>query len=105
MEDKREILAVVVEALTFTHEEFLALARLAQTQEGYVTQLMEEGLIEPSKEGLWPGRALVRLLEASRLASELDIGIEAASIIASLVQEITRLKAKLARLGEEDAAR
>jgi chaperone modulatory protein CbpM len=81
------------------------ICRICGIREAVLIEMVEEGLVEPSREHQWTfsGVALTRIRTALRLQRDLDINLTAVAITLDLLDEIAVLRRRLnVQMGPRD---
>ena len=91
---------VVEEEIEFT---FVDLCRACGAEQGYLLELVQEGVLEPignsPDDWRFSGPSLRTARAALRLDHGLELGPSGAALVLELLEEIAQLRAKLRRAG------
>lgn len=97
---KREIISglIVDEQMSLSIEE---LCRACRVSREWVLELVDEGILEPRRRErgviYFAGTSLQTIQRISRLQHDLQINLAGAAVVLDLLQEVERLRARLAR--------
>jgi len=81
------------------------LARICSCETGWIVELVEEGIIEPSGEGIsdwrFTGVSVIRVRTAIRLHQDLNVNLAGVALVIDLLEEVSDLQARLKAVDPE----